>query len=78
MQPNFLYESGEIALEKAFAMTAIMHFDGTLHVVAASEAKQSFTHKKRCLLKGVCGKTYKKRSFYTACYIVMRLWSTLG
>jgi hypothetical protein len=45
-------------------MTAIIHFDGTLHVVIASEAKQSFTHKKRYLLKGVCEKTYKKRSFY--------------
>ncbi len=45
-QPNFLYESGEIASEKALAMTATMHFDGTLHVVIASEAKQSFTHKK--------------------------------
>ncbi|KKO20469.1 MAG: hypothetical protein BROFUL_00800, partial [Candidatus Brocadia fulgida] len=37
---------GEIASEKALAMTATMHFDGTLHVVIASEAKQSFTHKK--------------------------------
>ncbi|MCC6326076.1 MAG: hypothetical protein L3J18_15145 [Candidatus Brocadia sp.] len=46
-------------------MTATMHFDGTRHVVIASEAKQSFTHKKRHLLKGVCEKTYKKRSFYT-------------
>ncbi|KKO18627.1 MAG: hypothetical protein BROFUL_02664 [Candidatus Brocadia fulgida] len=64
-QPNFLYESGEIASEKALAMTATMHFDGTRHVVIASEAKQSFTHKKRYLLKGVCEKTYKKRSFYT-------------
>ncbi|UJS20341.1 MAG: hypothetical protein L3J18_15815 [Candidatus Brocadia sp.] len=45
-------------------MTATMHFDGTRHVVIASEAKQSFTHKKRYLLKGVCEKTYKKRSFY--------------
>jgi hypothetical protein len=26
-------------------MTATMHFDGTLHVVIASEAKQSFSHK---------------------------------
>ncbi|MCC6325032.1 MAG: hypothetical protein IT420_05230, partial [Candidatus Brocadia sp.] len=57
-QPNFLYESGEIASEKTLAMTATMHFDGTLHVVIASEAKQSFTHKKRHLLKGVCEKTY--------------------
>ncbi|KKO19017.1 MAG: hypothetical protein BROFUL_02311 [Candidatus Brocadia fulgida] len=63
-QPNFLYESGEIASEKELAMTATMHFDGTRHVVIASEAKQSFTHKKRYLLKGVCEKTYKKRSFY--------------
>ena len=55
----------EIASEKALAMTATMHFDGTLHVVIASEAKQSFTHKKRHLLKGVCEKTYKKRSFVT-------------
>ncbi|KKO18031.1 MAG: hypothetical protein BROFUL_03277, partial [Candidatus Brocadia fulgida] len=31
-QPNFLYESGEIASENALAMTATMHFDGTLHV----------------------------------------------
>ncbi|KKO21262.1 MAG: hypothetical protein BROFUL_00006, partial [Candidatus Brocadia fulgida] len=30
---------GEIASEKALAMTATMHFDGTLHVVIASEAK---------------------------------------
>jgi hypothetical protein len=59
-QPNFLYESGEIASEKALAMTATMHFDGTRHVVIASEAKQSFTHKKRYLLKGVYEKTYKK------------------
>ncbi|UJS19534.1 MAG: hypothetical protein L3J18_11535 [Candidatus Brocadia sp.] len=44
-------------------MTATMHFDGTLHVVIASEAKQSFTHKKRYLLKGVCEKTYKKKKF---------------
>ncbi|MCE7912356.1 MAG: hypothetical protein DYG84_11580 [Candidatus Brocadia sp. AMX3] len=64
-QPNFLYESGEIASEKALAMTATMHFDGTLHVVIASETKQSFTHKKRYLLKEVCEKTYKKRSSYT-------------
>ncbi|MCC6324543.1 MAG: hypothetical protein IT420_02660 [Candidatus Brocadia sp.] len=42
---------GEIASEKALAMTPTMHFDGTLHVVIASEAKQSFTHKKRYLLK---------------------------
>ncbi len=42
-------------------MTATMHFDDTLHVVIASEAKQSFTHKKRYLLKGVCEKTYKKK-----------------
>ncbi|MCC6326786.1 MAG: hypothetical protein L3J18_07865 [Candidatus Brocadia sp.] len=46
-------------------MTATMHFDGTLHVVIASETKQSFTHKKRYLLKEVCEKTYKKRSSYT-------------
>ncbi len=59
-QPNFLYESGEIASEKALAMTATMHFDGTRHVVIASEAKQSFPHKKRHILKGVCEKTYKK------------------
>ncbi|OQY98573.1 MAG: hypothetical protein B6D35_11775 [Candidatus Brocadia sp. UTAMX2] len=65
LQPNFPYESGEIASEKALAMTATMHFDGTLHVVIASEAKQSFTHKKRYLLKGAYEKTYKKRSFYT-------------
>ncbi|KKO20834.1 MAG: hypothetical protein BROFUL_00447, partial [Candidatus Brocadia fulgida] len=58
-------ESGEIASEKALAMTATMHFDGTLHVVIASETKQSFTHKKRYLLKEVCEKTYKKRSSYT-------------
>ncbi|UJS19868.1 MAG: hypothetical protein L3J18_13310 [Candidatus Brocadia sp.] len=44
-------------------MTATMHFDGTLHVVIASEAKQSFTHKKRHLLKEVCEKTYKKKKF---------------
>ncbi|OQY99201.1 MAG: hypothetical protein B6D35_09890 [Candidatus Brocadia sp. UTAMX2] len=44
-------------------MTATMHFDGTLHVVIASEAKQSFTHKKRYLLKGVCEKTYRKKKF---------------
>ncbi|MCE7910680.1 MAG: hypothetical protein DYG84_02915 [Candidatus Brocadia sp. AMX3] len=50
-QPNFLYESGEIASEKALTMTVTMHFDGTRHVVIASEAKQSFTHKKRYLLK---------------------------
>ncbi|RIJ94392.1 MAG: hypothetical protein DCC43_12310 [Candidatus Brocadia sp.] len=60
-QPNFLYESGEIASEKALAMTATMRFDGTLHVVIASEAKQSFTHKKRHLLKEVCEKTYHKK-----------------
>ncbi|MCE7911091.1 MAG: hypothetical protein DYG84_05050 [Candidatus Brocadia sp. AMX3] len=29
-QPNFLYESGEIASEKALAMTVTMHFDGNL------------------------------------------------
>ncbi|KKO18242.1 MAG: hypothetical protein DCC43_04545 [Candidatus Brocadia sp.] len=44
-------------------MTATIHFDGTLHVVIASEAKQSFTHKKQYLLKGVCEKTYKKKRF---------------
>ncbi|MCC6324833.1 MAG: hypothetical protein L3J18_17775 [Candidatus Brocadia sp.] len=44
-------------------MTATMHFDGTRHVVIASEAKQSFTHKNRCLLKVVCEKTYKKKKF---------------
>jgi hypothetical protein len=44
-QPNFLYENGEIASEKALAMTATMHFDGTRHVVIASEAKQSFSYK---------------------------------
>ncbi len=44
-------------------MTLAMHFDGTLHVVIASEAKQSFTHKKRHLLKEVCEKTYKKKKF---------------
>ncbi|MCE7912942.1 MAG: hypothetical protein DYG84_14685 [Candidatus Brocadia sp. AMX3] len=32
-------------------------------VVIASEAKQSFTHKKRYLLKGVCEKTYRKKKF---------------
>ncbi|MCC6325997.1 MAG: hypothetical protein IT420_10220, partial [Candidatus Brocadia sp.] len=36
---------------------------GTRHVVIASEAKQSFTHKKRYLLKGVCEKTYRKKKF---------------
>ncbi|MDG5996943.1 MAG: hypothetical protein E3K33_08280, partial [Candidatus Brocadia sp.] len=45
------------------AMTVTMHFDGTLHVVIASEAKQSFTHKKRYLLKGAYEKTYKKKKF---------------
>ncbi|MBV6519727.1 MAG: hypothetical protein HCAMLNBO_02621 [Candidatus Brocadia fulgida] len=44
-------------------MTVTMHFDGTLHVVIASEAKQSFTHKKRYLLKGAYEKTYKKKKF---------------
>ncbi|MCC6325706.1 MAG: hypothetical protein L3J18_09920 [Candidatus Brocadia sp.] len=44
-------------------MTATMHFDGTRHVVIASEAKQSFPHKKRHLLKGVCEKTYRKKKF---------------
>ncbi len=44
-------KGGEIASEKALAMTPTLHFDGTLHVVIASEAKQSFTHKKRYLLK---------------------------
>ncbi|UJS21757.1 MAG: hypothetical protein L3J18_05460 [Candidatus Brocadia sp.] len=44
-------------------MTATMHFDGTRHVVIASEAKQSFTHKNRYLLKVVCEKTYKKKKF---------------
>ncbi|MFO0793071.1 MAG: hypothetical protein U0586_03305 [Candidatus Brocadiaceae bacterium] len=37
-------ESGEIASEKTLAMTRTMHFDGTLHVVIASGAKQSFSH----------------------------------
>ncbi|KKO19229.1 MAG: hypothetical protein BROFUL_02073, partial [Candidatus Brocadia fulgida] len=65
-QPNFLYESGEIASEKAPRNDSDHAlFDGTRHVVIASKAKQSFTHKKRYLLKGVCEKTYKKRSFYT-------------
>ncbi|MCE7911730.1 MAG: hypothetical protein DYG84_08355 [Candidatus Brocadia sp. AMX3] len=36
-------------------MTATMHFE--------SEAKQSFTHKKRYLLKRVCEKTYRKKKF---------------
>ncbi|RIK02017.1 MAG: hypothetical protein DCC43_04525 [Candidatus Brocadia sp.] len=40
-----------------------MHFDGTLHVVIASEAKQSFAHKKRHRLKEVCEKTYRKKKF---------------
>jgi hypothetical protein len=44
-------------------MTPAMHFDGTLHVVIASEAKQSFPHKKRYLLKGVCEKTHRKKKF---------------
>ncbi|MBV6517926.1 MAG: hypothetical protein DCC43_00455 [Candidatus Brocadia sp.] len=44
-------------------MTVTMHFDGTLHVVIASEAKQSFTHKKRYLLKEAYEKTYKKKKF---------------
>ncbi|MCC6325211.1 MAG: hypothetical protein IT420_06165 [Candidatus Brocadia sp.] len=44
-------------------MTVTMHFDGTRHVVIASEAKQSFTHKKRYLLKGAYEKTYKKKKF---------------
>ncbi|MCC6326519.1 MAG: hypothetical protein IT420_12900 [Candidatus Brocadia sp.] len=44
-------------------MTATMHFDGTRHVVIVSEAKQSFTHKKRHLLKVVCEKPYKKKKF---------------
>ncbi|UJS21923.1 MAG: hypothetical protein L3J18_06335 [Candidatus Brocadia sp.] len=39
-QPNFLYESGEIASENALAMTATMHFDGTLHVVIYEKACQ--------------------------------------
>ncbi|MCC6326843.1 MAG: hypothetical protein L3J18_15800 [Candidatus Brocadia sp.] len=44
-QPILRCESGEIASEKALAMTATMHFDGTRHVVIASEAKQSFSYK---------------------------------
>ncbi|UJS21252.1 MAG: hypothetical protein L3J18_02780 [Candidatus Brocadia sp.] len=44
-------------------MTATMHFDGTLHVVIASEAKQSFTHKNRYLLKVVCEKNLQKKKF---------------
>jgi hypothetical protein len=31
-QPNFLYESGEIASEKAPRNDSDLHFDGTLHV----------------------------------------------
>ncbi|UJS19192.1 MAG: hypothetical protein L3J18_09675 [Candidatus Brocadia sp.] len=44
-------------------MTPTLHFDGTLHVVIASEAKQSFTHKKRYLMKRGLWKTYKKEKF---------------
>ncbi|MDG5996638.1 MAG: hypothetical protein E3K33_06665 [Candidatus Brocadia sp.] len=73
-QPDFLYESGEIASEKALAMTLAMHFDGTLHVVIASEAKQSFTHKKRYLLKGVCEKTHRKKKFLYSNTIQQQLW----
>ncbi|OQY97534.1 MAG: hypothetical protein B6D35_14810 [Candidatus Brocadia sp. UTAMX2] len=58
-QPNFLYESGRIASEKALAMTPTMHCDSTRHVVIAStfdllrvnSVKQSFAHKKRYHLK---------------------------
>ncbi|OQZ01362.1 MAG: hypothetical protein B6D35_03515 [Candidatus Brocadia sp. UTAMX2] len=44
-------------------MTPTMHFDGTLHVVIASEAKQSFTHKKRYLLKRGFVKNLQKKKF---------------
>ncbi|UJS19961.1 MAG: hypothetical protein L3J18_13785 [Candidatus Brocadia sp.] len=42
-------------------MTPTMHFDGTLHVVIASEAKQSFAHKKRYLLKRGFVKNLQKK-----------------
>ncbi|MBV6517452.1 MAG: hypothetical protein HCAMLNBO_00001 [Candidatus Brocadia fulgida] len=54
-------KAGRLLRKRPLAMTATMHFDDTLHVVIASEAKQSFTHKKRYLLKGVCEKTYKRK-----------------
>ncbi|MDN3514662.1 MAG: hypothetical protein NG747_09710 [Candidatus Brocadia sp.] len=40
-QSILLYENGEIASEKALAMTLTIHFDFTQHVVIASGAKQS-------------------------------------
>ncbi|MCC6325809.1 MAG: hypothetical protein IT420_09250, partial [Candidatus Brocadia sp.] len=50
----------------------------TLHVVIASEAKQSFTHKKRHLLKEVCEKTYKKKKFLYSNTIITMLPHGVG